>query len=127
MSEDVTYKVEGLGTLLRTLKKAGLDIEELKDANAAAAEMVAAAAMASAPRRTGLLGSSVRGSRKARGATVMAGRASVPYAGPIHWGWPARGIAANPFISDAATSTETRWVAIYQRDVQKALDHVRGA
>jgi hypothetical protein len=122
-----TVTVEGLNTLVRTLRRAGEDIAELKEAHAAVGSMVAAAAAQRAPRRSGNLAGSVRPAKRANGARVMAGRASVPYAGPIHWGWPARHITAQPFVSEAARATESRWVARYTHDVQAALDHVRGA
>jgi len=58
---------------------------------------------------------------------VQAGRASVPYAGPIHWGWPARNIEPQPFLTDAAVATEPRWTAQYLEDVEAALAKVKGA
>jgi hypothetical protein len=125
---DVTYTVTVFGArqLRATLARAGVDLADLKNANAAAAATVASAATAGAPRRTGALASTVRGNRAVGKAVVLAGRASVVYAGPIHWGWPGHHIAAQPFLSDAATSTEPVWLAAYQHDVQAALDKVHG-
>ena len=57
---------------------------------------------------------------------MSVGRASVPYAGAIHWGWPARNIRAQPFLTNAAASTEPTWVAQYLADIQKIVDQVRG-
>jgi hypothetical protein len=125
-STDAQVKVEGLNNLVRTMKRAGVDIHELKDAHHAAGEIVARDAAARAPRDTGALAGSIKAARQVRRARVQAGSSRVPYAAPIHWGWPARNIAANPFISDAAQATEPRWVEQYQRDVQHALDQVRG-
>lgn len=121
-----TYKVEGLDNLIRTLHRAGADIEDLKDANRAAGEIVAREGSARAPRRTGKLAASVRPARQVRRARVSAGGARVPYAGPIHWGWQARNIAPNPFISWGAQATEPQWTEAYRRDVVQALSHVRG-
>jgi hypothetical protein len=123
---DTTVRVEGLDQLVRTLNKAKADLGDLKDANQAAGRMVAADAVARAPRRTGRLAGTIRASRQARRAQVVAGRSSVPYAGPIHWGWPARGIASQPFLSAAAQATEPRWVPLYLKDVQAAVDKVKG-
>lgn len=120
-------RIEGLNTLTRTMKRAGEDLADLKDANARAGAIVASAASAMAPRRSGRLAASVRASRAVGRARVMAGRASVPYGPPIHFGWPARHIAANPFVSQAARDTEPIWLAAYLADVEKALDGVRGA
>jgi hypothetical protein len=120
-------QIEGLNALARTMRKAGEDLADLKDANRAAGDIVASAAAAMAPRRTGRLASSIRPARAAGRASVMAGRASVPYAPPIHWGWPARHIAAQPFLSNAAQQTESIWLPKYLADVQAALDKVTGA
>lgn len=57
----------------------------------------------------------------------MAGGAAVPYAGPIHWGWPSHNIEPQPFIAAAAQDTEPQWLGLYERDVQRTLDRVKGA
>lgn len=119
-------RVEGLNRLVRTLNKAAVDVSELKDAHQRVAQIVADAASSRAPRRSGALASAIRGSRQVRRARVTAGSARVPYAPPIHWGWAARGIAANPFVSEAAQDTESRWTETYTQDVQNALDQVKG-
>jgi len=124
---DEGVRVEGLDNLIRTLKRAGKDVSELKEAHARAGAIVAAEAEVIAPRRSGKLAGTIRAARQVRRARVQAGRANVPYAGPIHWGWPARNIEPQPFLSIAARSTESRWVDQYTRDVQAALDKVKGA
>lgn len=133
MSGDVTagtgsgkVRVQGLAMLARTMRKAGEDLSDLKDANAKAAAIVISAAEAMAPRRTGRLAGTLRSSRVAGRARVLGGRPSVPYGPPIHWGWPARGIKANPFISRAAQATESQWLPAYLKDVEKALEQVKG-
>lgn len=123
---DPGVRVEGLDNLVRTMNRAKVDISELKEAHRAAGEIVAREAGARAPRRSGKLAGTLRASKQARRAQVLLGRTSVPYAGPIHWGWPARGIAANPFVSEAAQHTEPVWLPLYLKDMQHALDKVRG-
>ena len=49
------------------------------------------------------------------------------YANPVHWGWPAHGIAPHPFLSDAAVATEPAWSAVYAAAVADAIAQVRGA
>jgi hypothetical protein len=119
-------RVQGLPKLRRELKAFQGDVEDLKAANAAVSSLVASAASARAPRRSGALAASVRGNRAAGRASVMAGGARTPYAGPIHYGWPARGIEGNAFVVDAAQATEGTWLPKYVQDVQKAADKVRG-
>lgn len=127
MAEGPTVRVEGGRELRATIRRACGDLEDLKAANSRAAGMVAQWASVTAPRRTGALGSSVRPGRAAGRARVSGGGASVPYAGVIHWGWPQRRITAQPFISDAAVSTQPAWLPVYLHDIQHALDRVRGA
>lgn len=126
MAERVGVSVVGLSRLRRDLKRAGSDMADLKGANAAAAQLVATAAAARAPRRTGALAASVRGSKAASRASVSAGRAAVPYAGPIHYGWPARGIEANPFVTDAAQATESSWLPLYERELEAVAHSLDG-
>lgn len=120
-------EVKGLRELQQTLKAAGEDVTELKALNGKAAAVVADAAAPHTPRRSGRLGASVRVGATNRAGIVRAGKASVPYAGVIHWGWARRGIRAQPWISDAATSTEDRWTDVFLHGVEDLLDKVRGA
>lgn len=119
-------RIDGLPRLRRALRELVGDVEDLKDANAAAAAIVAAAAAARAPHRTGRLAASVRGNRAVGRASVAAGGARLPYAGPVHYGWPAHGIEANPFITDAAEATESQWLDAYASAITKAVDKVGG-
>lgn len=117
-------EVRGAANLRRTLKKAGLDLEDLKEAHADAAKVAERAARP--PVRTGALAATVRSSGTKTAAIIRAGRAAVPYAGVIHWGWPKRGIPSRPFLSEAAQRTEPRWIPIYDRAIERALAQVKG-
>lgn len=119
-------RVEGLPQLRRQLRQLQGNVDDLKAANAAVAAFVAAAAASRAPKRTGRLAASVRGNKAVGRAQVRGGGARVPYAGPIHWGWPARGIEGRPFVVDAAQATEPTWLPMYERAVQQAVDKVGG-
>ena len=119
-----SYTVEGLPQLRRALRQLVGNVDDLKAANAAVAALVAAAASSRAPRRSGRLAGSVRGNRAVGRASVMAGGAAMPYAGPIHYGWPARGIEGTPFVVDAAQATEATWLPLYEADVRRAVDAV---
>lgn len=91
-------RVENLTRTVRQLKALGLDISDLKDAFAAIAAEAAAVVTRHVPRRSGAIAGSVRGNRAQSKAVVRAGKAAVPYAGPINYGWPARGIAPSLFM-----------------------------
>jgi hypothetical protein len=119
-------KVEGLTTLRRTMRQAGVDLQDLKDAHAAVAQTVVRAAAPRTPHRSGKLAASLRGSGQAGAAIVRAGRASVPYAGPIHWGWDARHIKAQPFLWDAIQDSKDQWTGTYLRALQDIIDTIEG-
>jgi hypothetical protein len=119
-------QVEGLDNLVKTLRKAGADINELKDASKKAGDIVVSASAARAPRRTGRMAGNIRSSRLAKGVRVSVGGASLRYPPVIHWGYPARNLVGQPFMTDAAKATEPIWVAGYLADIQKIVDKVKG-
>jgi len=121
----MAIKVTGGAKLRRTLKNAGVDLQDLKDVNIAVANMVAARSVA--PYRSGKLKSTVRPSRAVSRARIMVGKKAVPYAGPIHWGWRDRGITADPFISKAAQDAEPVWVQMYVTGVNRIIGKIEGA
>jgi hypothetical protein len=88
---------------------------------------VVRAAEPTAPRRSGALAATLRGSGTQAAAIVRAGRGSVPYAGPIHWGWPARHIPAQPWIYDAAQRSTEQWTGLYLTALEKIIDGIEGA
>lgn len=122
---DGAVRVEGARELRRTLKAAGQDVQDLKDAHAGAGSIVIGAARP--PHRSGRLAASQRAGATATAATVRAGRKSVPYAQVIHWGWGKRHIAANPWLSRAARDTEPAWTRLYEDAVERVLHRIRGA
>jgi hypothetical protein len=123
---DVTFDIEGLARLQRTLKEAGKDGRDLREAGQAATQVVLAEARRTVPRRTGALAKSQRRAVAKTRASVLAGRTAVPYANPIHWGWPDRGIRSTEWLSRAAVNTEHIWLPAYIRAVSKAMQQVRG-
>lgn len=121
-----TVTVRGARELRATMRRADVELTELRDVHAAVAGLVAGAARPAAPRDTGALASTVRGNRAQSRATVSAGFGRIPYAGPVHWGWPARNITAQPWIADTATRTEPTWVQLYRAGVARIVSRIRG-
>jgi hypothetical protein len=115
-------EVEGARELRKALKGIEGGLDDLKDTHNKIAQVVVPAGRSGAPHRTGRLAGSVRGSGTKTAAVVRAGGARVVYGGPIHWGWPARHIKGQPFLTDAGQQTEPQWVAIYEHDVQRLID-----
>jgi hypothetical protein len=126
MTSAPVVEVLGAKELRKTLKQAGEDLGDLKTVHQAVGNIVVSVARGLAPVRSGALAGSLRANRVAGGVSVKAGSGSIPYAGPIHWGWPAHAIKAQPFISEAATTSEATWVALYEEEVAKILDRVEG-
>ena len=123
MAAESTIQVKGADRLASTLKDASDELTDLAAANAAIGTMVVNEARGLAPKRTGQLAGSIT-------ATVAVGvidvAADVVYAGPIHWGWPAHSIAAQPFIYDAIRNTEEQSVQIYTDELDRVLEKVKG-
>lgn len=119
-------EVKGAKELRKQLKAAGDDLGDLKATHKKVAQIVEFDALQLAPVVTGGLVGSIRASGTQTSAIVRAGRKSVPYAGPIHWGWPARNITAQPFLVDAQEAKYEDWMQEYTQMVDKALNKVAG-
>lgn len=119
-------EVEGLKELRRTLKKAGGDVNDLKLANRHAAESIKPIAAGLAPKVSGRLVGTLRVGATQKAGLLRSGRKLVPYAGPIHWGWPARGIRPHPYMTAAATNNEHIWMKAYLDEVDRAIKKVKG-
>lgn len=119
--------VHGARDLRRTMRQAGVDMRSARDVNKRVGGLVADAARPAAPvGLTGKLARSVRAGATQKAAIVRAGRKTVPYAGPIHWGWPARNITEQPWLTETAQATEPAWLAIYQQWVRGIINKIRG-
>lgn len=125
MAEDfVGVKVLGLAQLSRDIKKADSELvkEIKKEAKVALTDLVKPAAERRVPvGLTGKLKKSIRVSVVSAKASLMAGRKTVPYANPIHWGWPSRGIAKTEFLTEAIYEKQDKIEGAYFRVVDRLL------
>jgi hypothetical protein len=119
-------KVEGARELESSARAAAADLEDMSRANAQAGDYLAGRARGMAPAVSGRLAGSVRAVVSATQVSVTAGGPGVPYAGPIHWGWPARNISAQPFLLDAMEQSETSVVRMYEADVNRTVNTIHG-
>lgn len=102
-------KIEGLASVQSQLRKMSGDVDyqatEFLSVNKAIASAVAGDAKSFVPVLSGALAASIREAATKKSARVKAGggrgKSGVPYAGPIHFGWPARRIKPQPFFYDA--------------------------
>lgn len=121
----VSKGVRGAKELRREMRRAGVDMAELKTANREAANVVLPIAEGLAPIRTGALRASMRTGATQKAGIVKAGGKLRPYAGPIHWGWPAKGMPPRPWISVAAVKSEGLWEEAYTEHIQKILKQIK--
>lgn len=108
------------------MKAAGIKLDDLKAAHAAVAALVWDKAAPHTPTRSGRLAKTGRPSGTQTAAIVRVGTASVPYGGPIHWGWPNRHIVAQPWIYVAAGDTQTTWEATYLAAIEAVIAEIEG-
>jgi hypothetical protein len=80
-------RVEGLRETIKNLQALGAEKSEFVEINLEAAEILMSAARPLIPVKTGNLANSMRASKTANYAQIALGKAKVPYAGPVHWGW----------------------------------------
>lgn len=97
-------RITGLSKTLKAMEAAGTDAESMRDLMHAIGMIVVGAARPRTPVLTGSLAGTLRAGRGKTKAVARAGRASVPYAGPIHYGWPRRNISPQPFLVAAFQS-----------------------
>jgi len=117
-------RIHGDEQLAFGLAQAALELERMNTADRAVATLVFTAASGRVPVKTGRLRAS--GMPQAAQGVATVGY-SVPYANPIHWGWPTRGIEARPWLTQAAEAKEPAMILTYQAAVQQVLNGVHGA
>lgn len=124
MAEPVTVTVTGADRVASTMKSAARDLGDLSEANKAAAAIFVAASRPPAPKLTGRLAAATR---PAFTKTEAGFTNPEPYFGPIHYGWPAHNIRAQPFVDEGLDASEAQWLRVYEDAVDKAAAEVKGA
>jgi hypothetical protein len=99
-------KITGLSEVQRNLRKLSTDALDLNkteflETNKQVAEIVINETKKYVPVLTGALAAAIRNASTKKSAKVRAGNVGVQYAGPIHFGWPARSIKPNTFLYEA--------------------------
>jgi len=117
--QPLSIKTQGVKELRRELRKMGDDMQDLKELNLDVATLVSTRAKDIVPRRTGNLADTIRPSGTKTAGRVRAGFNRVPYAGVIHFGWPARRIEPQPFLYDALDQRRSEVLETYFKGVKK--------
>jgi hypothetical protein len=115
-------QVTGGRELRRRLRTIEGGLDRLKDAHREVARTVLSGARPSAPVRTGRLAGSGRASGTNTMSIIRYGGARIPYGGPIHYGWPARHIAPQPWLLNEAQRSEPLWLARYNEHVRQLVE-----
>lgn len=121
MANRTGFTVEGLNRVVRELQAMGVEVSDLKAAFSKIAAEGAQRAAQYAPKRTGRLAGDVRGNRAKSKAVVTAGRAAVPYAGAINYGWPSRGIEASEFMQRADESMQPIALQMLEEEINNQI------
>lgn len=113
--------IDGLREFQRAARQLGDDTKlAMKPTHLEAANIVAEAAKKLAPARTGRLRNSIVGRAVQTGGRVRIGfGGGVPYAGPIHFGWPARRIRPQTFVYDALDPRRPELVRLYEQRIDE--------
>lgn len=123
-------QVEGMRRARSQMRAAGEDLSDLRELHKRLADDVADTAKTKVPVRSGRLRNSLRGSGTKTMARVRAGNnrksgpTSVPYAGPIHFGWARRGIRPQPFLYEALDDRRQEVIDAYNNEVRAMLRRV---
>jgi phage gpG-like protein len=112
-------RIHGTAELARAVAGIVDGLDHMAGAYRKTAAAIAQAGAARAPHLTGALAASLTPYSSDHRASVRSG---LPYAGPVHWGWPGHNIAPNPFLLEAARAVESAWVGDWSDAIQELID-----
>lgn len=119
--ESGSLSITGVRQVIRALEQIGLEAEDLKAAFSHIAAEGAREIQGFVPVKSGRLRGDVRGNRAKSKAVVAAGRASVPYAGPRNYGWPARNIRPALFMQYGDAVMAPRALAELEAELNRQI------
>lgn len=108
--------------MVRDLERAGVEVADLKEAFAVIAQEGADTGQRFTEVRSGRLRGTVRGNRAKNKAVITFGRASVPYAGPYLYGWPARHIKPATTIEQTDRVMDDRAPFLFDQELGRLFD-----
>ena len=115
-------EIEGLRDVQKAMRNFSDDSRnDMKETHRKAGQIVVDGAAKFVPVRSGALLASLRSAPTQRQGRVRVGSAAVPYAGPIHFGWPARKIQPNPFIYEVLDGRRQEVYALYAQRISELI------
>jgi HK97 gp10 family phage protein len=122
MAGEVQVRIEGLNKLTRALRKSGVEVKDMKAANARVANVVVRHAQPITPHDTGALAGSIRPAQRQSGAIVRAGGGKIRYAKFVEYGTSK--MRARPYLYRAAEEAQPQWVAVYEAELEQLMNQV---
>lgn len=113
--------IDGLTQLVSSLDRASEELVDFTEPHRDAMRVLVSAAVPNTPRRSGALAAGHRIDATPTTGAVVNDRV---YAGPIHWGWPARGIRAQSWLTDTATRLESKLIKPYEDHVDSVVGRI---
>jgi len=115
-------EIDGLRQVQKAMRSFSDDSRnDMKETHRRAGQIVVDGAARLVPVRSGALLASLKSAPTQRQGRVRVGSAAVPYAGPIHFGWPARKIQPNPFIYEVLDNRRQEVYAIYAQRISELI------
>lgn len=125
-----------LNLALKAMAELGADTSVIKEAGYQASLVMLERALPLIPVKTGRMKSNAKPRRLLKGGGTIISGTQVPYANPIHWGWLVvsyrhkgtlkpgtyRGIAPQPFFSDALGYSKEEILKTYDRLMQDYIN-----
>jgi len=121
-----TIRVRGADNLARTLRAAGQNVNRMDAIGRTAGTLVVNRARVYCPVKTGALQASIRVRARRNGCEVVASE-SLAYGPAQHWGYPPHNIRATLFMVRGFEEAEPGVIQLYEGEIQKIMNTVRGA
>ena len=119
VKQPLSIKTQGMKELRRKISVLDGNFDDLKELHTDLAKIVADRASQLAPVKSGKLRDTIRESGTKTAGRGRSGFKRVPYAGVIHFGFPARGIKPQPFLYDALDQRRDEVLDRYFQGVKK--------
>lgn len=115
-------EIDGLRQVQKALKDVSQESrDDMKETHRQAGQIIVDAAQPLIPVQSGGLLASIKSAPIQRQGRVRLGSAAIPYAGPIHFGWPARNITPNPFIYDVLDGRRAEVSRLYEQRIDEII------
>lgn len=114
-----TIQVQGLNETVRSLKRLGIEVSDLKDAFTRIGAQATAKVRSATPTASGALQKTVKQSKRQNSVYIYAGSKRAYYGPFIHWG--TKHITANPWMTRVAQAEAPAAVQELERELDRIV------